>query len=165
MRRSERPLNSDVAIMSAETSPPSPEFVIQPDLEGVNRGGVLLPAEALTAADAARVEGASTVEKDVFGFPGPMVKNCVFGSSPYSERGLRFAPRGHEARGGCISDRGGGVVKGDAKLGVQKKAVKGHAEPARDQAVAGADLCGISHASEAAAWRHTDERARRGSPE
>jgi hypothetical protein len=160
MRRNERPLNSDVAIMSAEVSSPSPEFIIQADLEGVNRRGVLLPTEGRAGQGAARVEGASMVEKDIFGFPDPMVPHSIFDSASHSERGLRFAASGHEARGVCISDRGGAVVKGDAKLGVQKKAVKGDTDAARDQAVSGTDLCRIAHAAKARL--QCGERLRRG---
>src|SRR5215475_3086001 len=87
-----------------------------------------------------------------------MIPHGVFDAASHSKRGLSFAAGGHEAGGVCVNDHGSGVIKGDAKLGIQKKAVKRCADAARDQAVAGADLGRIAHAAEAARWRHDDER-------
>jgi hypothetical protein len=134
MRRSERPLNCDVAINS--TAHPSSELVVQPDLDDVSRRGVLLPAKGATAC----LEGGPTFDKHVLEFPRPMIKNGVFAAAANGERALKFAAGGYKAGRVCIGDRGSAIEKGNAKLGIQKEAVKGNADAPADQAVAGADL-------------------------
>src|SRR5215831_3258611 len=102
MRRSKRPLNSDCPTTSLE-------FVIQPDLDEVYGRGILLPTEAA----AARVEGASFIDKHVLEFSRPMVPHRVFDATSHSERELRFAADRRKAGRGCIGDGGSGIKKGN----------------------------------------------------